>query len=783
MAINDKIGNAKQALSDSKTRTVVAFLVIIVLVISIIVVVKVRRATHPAAGGAASEVQGVPQITSIPGMGQPTREYSKLIEQQNTQQAEEAAKTGTSAIPTIVRTTYINSGVATDLTKGTGAASSVGCSPDELKRARAAGVAAEELRCRGCSLAALLAAGYTAAELRAAGFSAKELRDAGVSAKDLREAGFNASELAGAGFSAKELKNAGYLPGELANAGFQAKDLQDAGFSEQDVKNATTHTATKAAVANQCSVDQLRLARGRGETAASLKQLGCGIDALRAAGFTAAELRAAGFSAKELKDAGFSARELSAAGFSAADLRNAGFSAAALKDAGFSAAELKAAGFTAGELKNAGYSASDLKALGYNAKDLKAAGYNAKDLLGTGLSNADLKNAGYSDGDLIRAGAKLSAPVPTLDEVAATCNPEKLKAARSNGVAASVLKASGCSSAALVAAGFTFDELKAAGFTESELRAAGFILEAPKPAQSGQGVVVGERKTVAAVASSNDAEADWKKQLDEIRRQSEAKMSAQDYQDRLRQIQQGMVSQGNQYFGEWKPIAGQQYVEGTKEPAATAGGSGGLMVGNYTQGTGATSGGERQALINADIYKAGTILFGVLETGINSDEVSPILATIVSGPLKGSKLVGAFNRVDKKVVVQFNMMNVEKLSKSVSVNAVAIDPNTARTALASNVDNHYMLRYGTIFASSFMTGVAQAVQNSGSTVTQVSGVGSTIVTPALSTAQSVLVGLGSVGTALSTDFAKFNNTPPTVIVKPGGSIGILLMADLEVPKG
>ena len=74
-----------------------------------------------------------------------------------------------------------------------------------------------------------------------------------------------------------------------------------------------------------------------------------------------------------------------------------------------------------------------------------------------------------------------------------------------------------------------------------------------------------------------------------------------------------------------------------------------------------------------------------MDTSVNSDEQGPVLATIVSGKLKGAKLIGSFSGPSQnsdKITLSFNTMTIPGGSGSISINAYAIDPNTARTALA-----------------------------------------------------------------------------------------------------
>jgi len=805
--------NLKNTFSDTKARVTVVVILATLVIASSMGYLQFRSRIQPEAAAGGAAVSSAPNIVSIPGVGDPSRQYVKLQEQQNIQQSDEALQKNTAAIPTITRVTYLDSGVPS--TSGKDA-----CGVEELKRAHAAGVTAAELRCRGCSLAALKAAGFSAAELRAAGFSAKDLKDAGFSAAELRDAGFSAKDLAQAGFSAKELKDAGFSAAELKNAGFSTKDLAQAGFSAKELRDAGFSAAelknagfsAKDLVAAGFSANELKNAgfstaelQAAGMTAANAEKGKCDVESLKEAhnrGISAAALKDRGCSVAALKAAGFTARELRDAGFSAAELRGAGFSAAELKDAGFSAKELKDAGFSAAELKDAGFSAKDLKDAGFSAKELKNAGFSAAELKDAGFSPSELKKAGFTNGDLIRAGfsaadindENVTAPVFSQkgSDIGNDCSIAALQRARDAGLSAKVLKDRGCSLAALKAAGFSAAELKAAGFSAAELKAAGFSAAELK----GAGFSAQELKDAgfsddelinagfspdelskvvqnqSAIASMEN-KTSWQEQIERMRKSQEKQLSAQEYQDKTRQLQQGMASQAGELFGAWTPLPAQQYVQGVI-PSENAGGIGG----------GGGSGGDKNAAdINADIIKAGTVLFAVLDTGINSDEQNtPVMATIIEGDLKGGKVLGSFQRVDKKVLLQFSTLNVPGLSKSISFNAVAIDPNTARTALATNVDNHYMLRYGTLFASSFMSGLGQAIQNSGSQETTTTIGEKQHFWPKLDSGGKALVGLGSVGQKFGDVLSPVFNTPPTVEVKAGSGLGVLLMADLSLPK-
>lgn len=785
----------------ARGRAITFFLVIIVIVALILIYIYYKRSQVGVPGGAG--LTHTPGIESIPGAGQTTTEYVKIQERQNILAAQQAAQQGTSAVPTITRVSYFGPGefLAPGATKP-------GCTPDDLRRARLAGVTADELRCKGCTLAELRAAGFTAGELANAGFSPNDLRNAGFSADQLRQAGLNAADARRAGFNAQQLAGAGYNAAELAKAGFSPDSLKGAGISDAALAAAGIGVRPTTGLPNNCSVDALKRARAQGVTVAQLKKLGCGAAALLAAGYTPAELRAAGFLPEELKAAGVNANALRAAGFTPGDLRRAGFTATDLKNAGFSPADLKAAGFganalreagftpnqilgggyTNGDLVRAGFPASQiggpsvgptdcsvetlrrLRAQGVSARELKDRGCSAAALLAAGYTPAELKAAGFSDDDLRRAGVNPAELAAAGALIANQCSVDALKKARAQSVSASELRKRGCSAAALRAAGYTAAELKAAGFGDDDLRNAGFSPEEVAAGSAGAGVIAGK----AVVPSVGTSEM----QLQQLQASQEKQLNEQQRQDKMTQVETVMAAQANTLFNNWAPPTTQQYIEGTppkKEETKTET----TTATTVTQGAvvpGTPAAAATAAKVCASI-KAGDVVMGVLTSTVNSDENSPVMATIVSGRLKGAKLIGQFSLLKEKVILNFSKLSLGCSCASIGISAVAIDPETAHTALATAVDHHYLLRYGTLFASSFLSGVADAISQSGSQTSTGSG-GILVTHDKLSVVESAFVGLGAVGSQYASVLGSNFTRPPTVTVDAGSSIGVLFMQDL-----
>ena len=187
------------------------------------------------------------------------------------------------------------------------------------------------------------------------------------------------------------------------------------------------------------------------------------------------------------------------------------------------------------------------------------------------------------------------------------------------------------------------------------------------------------------------------------------------------------------------------------------------------------------------LIKAGDVQFAVLDTAINSDEPGPVMATVVLGPYKGAKLLGELSTTKnlpgsnggEAVVVRFSVMSFAGLERSLSISAVAIDPNTARTALASDVDHHYLLRYGSLFASSFLNGYGNAALQAGSSVSQNSDGGTFTTYPNASAKRETAAGLGTVGQNWGQQLGDTFNRQNTITVNAGVGVGILFLTDVS----
>lgn len=185
------------------------------------------------------------------------------------------------------------------------------------------------------------------------------------------------------------------------------------------------------------------------------------------------------------------------------------------------------------------------------------------------------------------------------------------------------------------------------------------------------------------------------------------------------------------------------------------------------------------------VAKSGDIMNAVLETGINSDEPSPVLASIVSGQFKGSRLIGAAKRRNEKMIVEFTTISIPGRSISDPISAVAIDISSMEqaTTLASSVNNHYFKKYGLLLAAGLLSGYADAIKDQDK-VSVVTSDGSVITAPTggeKSSKQINRESIGSVGKIIGQEVKRESSSiVPTVKVNRGTAIGVLLMDDFKL---
>jgi intracellular multiplication protein IcmE len=188
----------------------------------------------------------------------------------------------------------------------------------------------------------------------------------------------------------------------------------------------------------------------------------------------------------------------------------------------------------------------------------------------------------------------------------------------------------------------------------------------------------------------------------------------------------------------------------------------------------ATAAMESQQVENI-ILPAGTIEYGQLLIEANTDAPGPVLAQIVSGPLRGARVLGSFTSSDEYLTLNFSQLVLDGLSYPIE--AVAIDPDTTLPGVITEIDRKYFKRVILPMAAEFITGLTDAISESGSTSVFISDSSVTQSTEDKDSKQEVSSGISEAGDKLSEILdEEADATEPMLRVAAGTPLGILFVA-------
>lgn len=188
----------------------------------------------------------------------------------------------------------------------------------------------------------------------------------------------------------------------------------------------------------------------------------------------------------------------------------------------------------------------------------------------------------------------------------------------------------------------------------------------------------------------------------------------------------------------------------------------------------ATAAMESQQVENI-ILPAGTIEYGQLLIEANTDAPGPVLAQIVSGPLRGARVLGSFTSSDEYLTLNFSQLVLDGLSYPIE--AVAIDPDTTLPGVITEIDRKYFKRVILPMAAEFITGLTDAISESGTTSVFISDSSVTQSTADKDSQQEVSSGISEAGDKLSEILdEEADATEPMLRVAAGTPLGILFVA-------
>lgn len=178
------------------------------------------------------------------------------------------------------------------------------------------------------------------------------------------------------------------------------------------------------------------------------------------------------------------------------------------------------------------------------------------------------------------------------------------------------------------------------------------------------------------------------------------------------------------------------------------------------------------------LLEAGRIEYAQMITEANSDVPGPILAQLASGPLAGSRMIGSFQKQDDYLTLNFTSVVVDGVA--ISTSAVALDPETSRPGVVTDIDRKYFQRIILPAAAAFVEGMGKAIADSGTTTVTVDGGAAVSDSKELDTEQQLFKGLEEAskkaGKVLD---AEGNKAQVMVKVAVGTHIGVFFTKPVE----
>ncbi|WP_153785232.1 DotG/IcmE/VirB10 family protein [Pseudomonas sp. EMN2] len=175
------------------------------------------------------------------------------------------------------------------------------------------------------------------------------------------------------------------------------------------------------------------------------------------------------------------------------------------------------------------------------------------------------------------------------------------------------------------------------------------------------------------------------------------------------------------------------------------------------------------------IIRAGRQYLARAITAANSDIGGEVFVEILNGPLRLHRMIGAFEKKEDWLRVEFKSL-VGK-SDPRAVKAIGLDLETSLNAVAGDVDNHTLYRYGWWGIGAAMKAVGKAAQSN--TNTETVFVGDNVVqNTTKDSARELKMMIGSLGESMGDVFTNRINRPSTISLKVNDQMGIVFMTDV-----
>jgi type IV secretory pathway VirB10-like protein len=170
----------------------------------------------------------------------------------------------------------------------------------------------------------------------------------------------------------------------------------------------------------------------------------------------------------------------------------------------------------------------------------------------------------------------------------------------------------------------------------------------------------------------------------------------------------------------------------------------------------------------------GDVLYAVTDLAINSDAPGPVLATVAQGPLRGARLLGAFQLKGSELLIAFSKL-IPRGGGPLDLEAVAVDARSGSASVGAKVDTHFLKRWGAFLAAGFVEPFGRALSSGGRRI-YLSG--DTVVEEerAKGGREAAWEALGAASGRAAGQLEESFGIAPTVTLDRGQPIGVLVLS-------
>lgn len=173
--------------------------------------------------------------------------------------------------------------------------------------------------------------------------------------------------------------------------------------------------------------------------------------------------------------------------------------------------------------------------------------------------------------------------------------------------------------------------------------------------------------------------------------------------------------------------------------------------------------------------RAGTRVMATADMAVNSDVGGPISLTIRNGRLRGSQLIGSFER--KEEWLRLELSTLVGPDETISTSAIGLDLGTTLNAVSGKVDRHTLYRYGWWGVGTTLSAIGKAATANTNTTSYVSD-GVVTESSSKDTAREIKMAVGSLGEELGEVMRERINRPITVSLKVDDEVGVFFLEDV-----